>query len=62
MALQGSPNGITAGNPPLSANHKRIPASEAEIYEAIVPHNIALNPSFARSALRLGTRTPIPPS
>ena len=40
----------------------KIPASVAEIYEAIVPHIIALNPSFARSALRFGTITPIPPS
>jgi hypothetical protein len=39
-----------------------IPAKVAEIYEAIVPQIIALNPNFARSALRFGTITPIPPS
>jgi hypothetical protein len=42
--------------------HKSIPAREAEMYEAIVPQSIALNPSLARSAFRLGTSTPIPPS
>ena len=46
----------------LTYPYKSIPAREAEIYEAIVPHSIALNPSLARSALRFGTSTPIPPS
>ena len=39
-----------------------IPASDAEIYDAIVPQIIALKPSLARSALREGTIAPIPPS
>jgi hypothetical protein len=54
LELQDSPNGLAVGNPPLSAttNHINIPASDAEIYEAIVPQSIALNPSLARSAFR----------
>jgi hypothetical protein len=59
-----SANRWTGGsNPPLSATpYISIPASVAEIYEAIVPQIIALNPSLARSAFLLGTITPIPPS
>jgi hypothetical protein len=39
----------------------RIPASEAEMYDAIVPQIIALNPSLARSAFLSGAIAPIPP-
>jgi len=39
-----------------------IPASEAEIYDAIVPQIIAFNPRLARSAFRVGAMAPIPPS
>ena len=63
LALQDPPKGINEVNPPLSATpYINIPASVAEIYDAIVPQIIALNPSLARSAFRFGTITPIPPS
>ena len=46
---------------PLNNNYNNIPASEAEMYDAMVPQIIALNPSRARSALRVGAIAPIPP-
>ena len=45
-----------------SLGYISIPASEADMYDAIVPQIIALKPSLARSPFLSGTITPIPPS